>query len=97
VSGIEGLPKDLAVVLRDQSIVVRQDAAVFELIARWQNAPSNTASADGSGDDRPACAYCDGDAEVCNPGNASPGIRVEDWLYPVLCPRCSGTGKDPNP
>jgi len=41
-----GLPKDLLAVLRDQSIIVPQDAAVFELIARWANAPSNTASAD---------------------------------------------------
>jgi len=43
---IEGLPDDLARVLRDQSIIVSQDGAVFELIAKWRNAPSNTASAD---------------------------------------------------
>lgn len=42
----EGLPPDLARVLRDQSIVVSQDGAIFELIHKWQNAPSNTASAD---------------------------------------------------
>jgi hypothetical protein len=41
----EGLPQDLARVLRDQSIIVPQDAAVFEMIARWSNAPSDTASA----------------------------------------------------
>ena len=41
-----GLPKDLAAVLRDQSIVVPQDAAVFDPIGKWANAPSNTASAE---------------------------------------------------
>lgn len=41
-----GLPDDLKRVLRDQSIVVSQDGAVFALIAEWQNAPSNTATAD---------------------------------------------------
>lgn len=41
----EGLPPDLARVLRDQSVIVPQDAAVFEQIAKWANAPSNTASA----------------------------------------------------
>jgi hypothetical protein len=40
------LPADLASVLRDQSVVVPQDAAVFELIAAWTTAPSMTASAD---------------------------------------------------
>lgn len=42
----KGLPADLARVLRDQSLIVPQDASVFELIAAWQNAPSNTASAE---------------------------------------------------
>lgn len=42
----EGLPADLARVLRDPSVIVTKDAAVFELIAKWMNAPSNTASAD---------------------------------------------------
>jgi hypothetical protein len=45
----EGLPDDLARVLRDQSVIVPQDAAVWELLAmlaKWQNAPSDTASAD---------------------------------------------------
>lgn len=41
-----GLPADLASVLRDQSIVVPQDAAVFELVAAWARAPSATASAE---------------------------------------------------
>jgi hypothetical protein len=41
-----GLPADLASVLRDQSVVVSQDAAVFELIAAWTKAPAMTASAD---------------------------------------------------
>ncbi len=41
-----GLPDDLARVLRDQSVVVSQDGAVFALIGKWANAPSNTASAD---------------------------------------------------
>lgn len=40
-----GLPADLVSVLRDQSVLVRQDAAVFELIAAWTKAPSPTASA----------------------------------------------------
>jgi hypothetical protein len=43
---IAGLPEDLARVLRDQSIIVPQDQAVWELLAKWCNAPSNTASAD---------------------------------------------------
>lgn len=41
-----GLPPDLASVLRDQSIIVPQDAAVFELVAAWAKAPSATASAE---------------------------------------------------
>lgn len=40
------LPPDLLRVLRDQSIVVPQDGALWAKIAEWQNAPSNTASAD---------------------------------------------------
>lgn len=42
----EGLPPDLVDLLRDPRIIVPQDQAVFELIASWMNAPSNTASAD---------------------------------------------------
>jgi hypothetical protein len=41
-----------------------------------------------------ACAYCHGDGEACNPGNADPSVRVVDWLAPVICPRCGGTGKE---
>jgi hypothetical protein len=40
------LPADLASVLRDQSVIVPQDAAVFELIASWAKAPTATASAE---------------------------------------------------
>jgi hypothetical protein len=40
------LPDDLRRVLRDQGVIVPQDGAVFALIAGWQNAPSNTASAE---------------------------------------------------
>jgi hypothetical protein len=48
-------------------------------------------------DDRPPCALCDGGGEVVNPGNADPAVAIGDWLYPVGCPRCGQTGKDPNP
>ena len=41
----QGLPTDLASVLRDQSVIVPQDAAVFALIAAWAKAPTLTASA----------------------------------------------------
>jgi hypothetical protein len=41
-----GLPADLASVLRDQSVIVPQDAAVFELIAAWAKSPTTTASAE---------------------------------------------------
>lgn len=39
------MPADLVSVLRDQSVIVPQDAAVFELIATWAKAPTPTASA----------------------------------------------------
>jgi hypothetical protein len=42
---VPSLPADLASVLRDQSVIVPQDAAVFELIAAWAKAPASTASA----------------------------------------------------
>lgn len=42
---IPNLPPDLARVLRDPGVIIAQDAAVFEAIAAWSNAPSNTASA----------------------------------------------------
>ena len=41
-----GLPADLASVLRDQSVIISQDAAIFELIAAWAKAPTSTASAE---------------------------------------------------
>jgi hypothetical protein len=34
----------LAALLRDQGVVVSQDGAVFDLIASYRNAPSNTAA-----------------------------------------------------
>lgn len=40
------MPADLVSVLRDQSVIVPQDAAVFDLIATWAKAPTATASAD---------------------------------------------------
>lgn len=42
----QGLPGDLAAILRDQSVVVPQDAVVFEAMVNWPSAPSSTASAD---------------------------------------------------
>jgi hypothetical protein len=42
----DDLPADLAELLRDQSVVVPQDAAVFEAVAAWVNAPSAAASAE---------------------------------------------------
>lgn len=44
-AAVNELPPDLQAVLRDQSVVVPQDHAVWELIAKWRDAPSNTASA----------------------------------------------------
>jgi hypothetical protein len=49
------------------------------------------------GDDRQPCAFCDGDGEVVNPENAYPAVKVTCWLRPIRCPRCKGTGLDPNP
>jgi hypothetical protein len=40
-----GLPPDLLAVLRDQSVIVPQDAHVWTLIAEWAKSPSGTASA----------------------------------------------------
>jgi hypothetical protein len=39
------MPDDLRAVLSDPGIVIRQDAAVFDLIARWTHAPAATATA----------------------------------------------------
>lgn len=41
-----GLPTELASLLRDQSVLVSKDAAVFELIAAWAKAPTHTLSAE---------------------------------------------------
>src|SRR5690348_11324982 len=43
----KGLPEDLARVLRDPSIIVPQDQAVFEMVAKAQTAPSDTMGAWG--------------------------------------------------
>ena len=42
----DDLPADLADLLRDQSVVVPQDAAVFDAVAAWVNAPPAAASAE---------------------------------------------------
>lgn len=47
--------------------------------------------------DPPLCGICWGDGDMCHPGNLDPERRMKDWLPPVLCSRCGGTGKDPNP
>ena len=39
------MPPDLVAILRDQSVIVPQDAAVFEVIGRWAKAKAPTASA----------------------------------------------------
>jgi hypothetical protein len=59
------MPRDLARVLKDPDIIIAQDAAVFELIAKWQNAPKPTIDVpvyEPSGDERPAgfgmCGDC---------------------------------------
>jgi predicted Zn-dependent protease len=39
------LPPDLAAILRDQSVIIPQHAAVFEAVAAWAKAPTATASA----------------------------------------------------
>lgn len=49
------------------------------------------------GGDRIPCAYCHGQGDICHPDNADPKRKVTEWLYPPVCPRCGGTGKDPNP
>jgi hypothetical protein len=41
----KGLPPDLARALRNPAIIVPQDQVVWETLAKWANAPSNTASA----------------------------------------------------
>ena len=45
MSDADHMPDDLQAVLSDPGIVIRQDAAVFELIARCTRAPAATAAA----------------------------------------------------
>lgn len=63
VNELIDMPRDLLAVLRDPSIIIRQDAAVFELIAKWQNAPAPTMSGptttEGVGGERETqCKVC---------------------------------------
>lgn len=44
MSDADHMPNDLRSVLSDPGIVIRQDAAVFDLIARWAHAPTVTAT-----------------------------------------------------
>lgn len=44
MSDSTAMPTDLEAILNDPGIVVRQDALVFDLIARWAKAPTPTAS-----------------------------------------------------
>ena len=48
------------------------------------------------GRDEVVCQWCDGSGEANNPLNADPNVALLDWHAPVLCPRCVGTGKDPD-
>jgi hypothetical protein len=57
-------------------------------------------------EDRVACGLCSsgfridegrGSGDVVNPANADPAVALTDWHAPVICPRCGGTGYDPNP
>lgn len=41
-----GLPADLVAVLRDQSVIIPQDAGVFAMLGAWAKAPVPTASAE---------------------------------------------------
>jgi hypothetical protein len=41
----DGLPDDLAAILRDQSVVIPQHGAVFAAVGRYAEAQSNTPSA----------------------------------------------------
>jgi hypothetical protein len=42
------------------------------------------------------CTWCDGDGEAANPANADPAVAIVDLHPPVQCPRCGGTGVDPD-
>lgn len=74
------LPPELSRALRDQSIVVREDGAMFDLVSKWATAPSSTADV---GNDRHqadpplyrhSCAYC---------GHAYAGIPAAGNACPV--------------
>lgn len=71
------MPRDLLAVLRDPSIIIRQDAAVFELIAKWQNAPSPTMAGQpvdrASGERITHGRHC-----ICS------ACAREDWTNPAL-------------
>lgn len=43
---LAGLPPDLAAALQEPGVFVPQDSAVFRMLAEWNNAPSNTVSAE---------------------------------------------------
>jgi hypothetical protein len=63
---------------------------------RWRATVSASQSLHRSDGESMPCAFCHGDGEACNPGNADPERAILDWLAPIICPRCGGTGKDPN-
>lgn len=54
----EGLPPTLLAILRDQSVIVPQDGAVWARLAQWNNAPCNTASAEIAPTTIPPCFGC---------------------------------------
>lgn len=84
---LAGLPPDLAAVLRDQSVVVPQDGAVFALIAEWANAKSDTASALPSSPEKPfeaigpAPEYDDGTNQGEAPSGGELRERVAEAMY----------------
>ena len=43
-----------------------------------------------------ACVFCEGGGDHVNLGNLNPYRKIEDWLAPVLCGRCGGSGIDPD-
>lgn len=45
----EEMPADLRRLLEDPGIVIRQDAAVFDLIGKWQKAKATTESGESRG------------------------------------------------
>ena len=63
----EGLPPTLLAILRDQSVIVPQDGAVWARLAQWNNAPCNTASAEIAPTTIPPCFGC-WTPQGCAPG-----------------------------